>query len=124
MRLLVTGPTAELTADQQDKLLGMMKQTAWRWSLDHFQARSRTLLHSGRSGVEAAAVEIANELGWEVMDCEMGPGDKSIDNAPDHALVIWPNYKRDGLTEDFAGQVDDEIDDLADAGIPVDVRHL
>ncbi len=111
MRLLVTGPTGELSDHQYERL---------RDWIHRGEPHEMTLLHYGREGVEAAAVAIAKDLGWEVDLQEVkwtkvGTPIRREFPPPDHALVFWPRSWDIETTE---------IEGLADAGIPIDVRHL
>lgn len=112
MRLLVTGPTAELSQEQQGKL-GILMDELRDSEIDPTRP---VLLHSGRNGVEAAAVEIAKQLGWEVQEHHYPLHPTNV-FPPEHALVIWePDITAYAETT--------PISELADAGVPVDVRHL
>jgi hypothetical protein len=113
MRLYVTGPPDWVTGKEFDKLQHLIR--GYRMIGTAANPPSHTLLHSGHQGVEAAAVTIARELGWEVVDLSVKfhvEGSKI-----DRALILWSN----------SPSVKNDIDivcDFADDGIPVDVRHL
>ena len=111
MRLMVTGPTDDLTKEQHEKLADMM------CGMGKFL--QMTLLHSGRPGVELAAAGIAAELGWEITWTN-----DILLLKPEHALVIWYSQGLPEPEKNHTYWPDDEVHELADVGIPVDVRHL
>lgn len=125
MRLLVTGPTAPLDEEQTAKL---REHLIWagesydegRIDADGNAVTAMVLLHSARPGVEAAAVEIAKELGWSVLHTHDAIQANDYPAWLDQALVIWP-----GLTETPEREMTLlDVGWRADAGVPVDVRHL
>ena len=119
MRLLVTGPTDDLTKEQHEKLRGLLNETEDYHSESTHQMP--TLLHSGRPGVEAAAASIAAELGWEIF--KWAYSHDAVQDA-DHALVIWYSQGLPEPEEFDTNCPSDSCHGLADAGIPVDLRFL